>query len=239
MTKHYYQFCPVAKAAEVFAERWTPLLIRELFLGTRRFNDLRRGLPLMSPTLLSNRLKNLEEAGVVYRDKGKTGGLEYRLTQAGEALWPVIESLGAWGKQWIQKEVSHEDLDAGVLMWDIHRRLNVDRLPQHRTILRFEFIDTPIEQRTFWLVIDKGRVDLCIKVPDQHEDLCIKAPLITLTRVWLGEQALESAIRDNEIELCGDPAMAQEFRYWLAFSEFAHLDKQYNTSDERVRYMAE
>lgn len=238
MTKHYYQFCPVAKAAEVFAERWTPLLIRELFFGTKRFNDLRRGLPLMSPTLLSNRLKNLEEAGVVYRGKSASGGLEYRLTEAGEALWPVVESLGAWGKQWIQTEVKHEDLDAGVLMWDIHRRLNIDRLPQRRTLLRFEFVDTPIEQRSFWLVIDQGRVELCFKAPEQHEDLCIRTPLITLTRVWLGDQALDSAIRSNEIELSGDPTLAQEFHCWLALSEFAHLARHPNSSIEGVRHMA-
>src|SRR3954453_45254 len=124
----YGQFCPVAMAAEVLTERWTPLIVRELLCGSTRFNDLRRGVPLMSPSLLSKRLKTLERVGVVERD-----GADYRLTPAGGELRPLIEALGVWGQRWSRGDVEAKHYDASLLMWDIHRSIAMDRLPPERT----------------------------------------------------------------------------------------------------------
>jgi DNA-binding HxlR family transcriptional regulator len=128
MAKGYGQFCPVAKASEIFGERWTPLIMRELLCGSYRFNDLRRGVPLMSPSLLSQRLKTLERAGIVERRPDpENKSYEYHLTQAGQELRPVIELLGVWGQRWARKRVEPGDLDPSLLMWDIHRRLHINK----------------------------------------------------------------------------------------------------------------
>jgi DNA-binding HxlR family transcriptional regulator len=140
----YRQFCPVAKAAEIVAERWTPLVLRELLCGSRRFADLHRGVPLMSRALLTQRLRQLEDAGIVQSTpKARGRGREYALTQAGRELRPVIEQLGEWGQRWARSQLGREDLDPGLLIWDIHRRVNLDRLPERRVVVRFDFGGVP------------------------------------------------------------------------------------------------
>lgn len=228
MTRSYRQFCPVAKAAEILAERWTPLVIRELLCGSKHFNDLRRGLPLMSPSLLSQRLKYLEEQGLVERRCDATGsGSEYRLTRAGQELQPVVEELGTWGKRWVRREITQtDDLDPGLLMWDIHRRLQVDRFPERRTVLRFELTDVPTTRRFYWLVIDHGTVDICLKDPGFEVDLYIAVDLATLTGIWLGDIPLERAIRRRALELGGSPPLRRQFQHWLQLSPFAHVKRE-------------
>src|SRR5438105_10763512 len=138
----YGQFCPVAVACEVFAERWTPLILRELFAGSRRFSEIRRGMPLISRALVAQRLRHLEDAGVIQsRPAGR--GREYRLSQAGAEFHGVIEGLGAWGQRWIHGRASAENLDAMLLMWNVRRRLAVDRLPDRRVVVRFDFRGVP------------------------------------------------------------------------------------------------
>src|SRR5262245_30964469 len=162
--KGYGQFCPVAKAAEIFAERWTPLVLRELLCGSHRFSDLHRGVPLMSRTLLAQRLAQLEDAGIVRsaaRAKGR--GREYFLTPSGEEFRPVIEGLGEWGQRWARRQVSAEDLDPGLLMWDIRRRVNIDRLPDRRVVVRFDFravLRTLRRPTSFWLILEHRGVDV-------------------------------------------------------------------------------
>lgn len=227
MAKSYRQFCPVAKAAEIVAERWTPLVIRELLSGSHHFNDLRRGVPLMSPSLLSQRLKFLEDQGLVERHADPDGeGVEYRLTRAGEELLPVIEALGTWGKRWVHREVKSADLDPGLLMWDIHRRLHIDQFPVQRTVLRFELLDVPSKGRFYWLVIDRGKVDICLKDPGFEVDLYIAADVETLTMVWLGDIPLNRAIREQTIKLHGPKKLVQQFKSWLALSAFAHIERE-------------
>ena len=226
MARSYGQFCPVAKAAEILAERWTPLVIRELLCGSQRFNDLRRGVPLMSPSLLSQRLKTLEDQGLVERRDLEDGGVEYHLTRAGRALQPVVEGLGAWGKRWVRREVDSDDLDPGLLMWDIHRRLHVDRFPDQRTVLRFELTDMPSKRRFYWLVIDRGKVDICLKDPGFEVDLYIAVDLRTLTEVWLGDLALDKAIRTCALELHGSRRLTRQFRSWLQLSLFAEVERE-------------
>jgi DNA-binding HxlR family transcriptional regulator len=222
----YGQFCPVAKACEVVAERWTPLVLRELFCGSRRFNDLHRGVPLMSRSLLTRRLRELEDAGVVARRPGGQGSWEYVLTPAGEELRPVVEQLGEWGQRWARRHTAPEDLDAGLLMWDVRRRLRKERLPERRMVVRFDLRNVPRGQaakRTWWLVADRGDVDLCLKDPGFSIDLTVAADLAALTRVWTGRLAFADASRAGLLRLEGPRDLVRGFPGWLALSSFASV----------------
>jgi len=227
--KGYGQFCPVAKAAEVFAERWTPLVLRELACGSSRFSDLRRGVPLMSRTLLAQRLRQLEDAGIVRSTaKSKGRGREYFLTPAGEELRPLIDGLGEWGQRWARSQVSADDLDPGLLMWDIHRRLNVERLPAHRVVVLFDFRGVPKAWRAvrcFWLILQRSEVDLCLKDPGFEVDLVVDADLAALTKVWLGDVRLGDAMRSGLVRLAGPTALLRAFPGWLALSGFAGVER--------------
>ncbi len=221
--KGYGQFCPVAKAAEIVAERWTPLVLRELLAGTRRFNDLRRGVPLMSPSLLSRRLKELQLEGLVERRRNTDGKTwEYHLTEAGEALRPIIEGLGWWGRKWAQSNIGPEDMDPGLLMWDVSRCVRRDALPDRRTVVEFEIGDVPRNQRYWWLLVDGEDVDVCPKHPGDEVALTVAADVGTIVRVWLGEIPLRDAIRSGQIELSGSRQMVQAFPAWFTLSSFAH-----------------
>ena len=225
----YGQFCPVAKAAEIVAERWTPLVLRELLCGSRRFADLHRGMPLMSRALLVQRLQQLEHAGIVRSTpKARGRGREYALTPAGEELRPVIEQLGEWGQRWARSQLRREDLDPGLLMWDIHRRLNLDRLPERRVVVRFDFRGVPRASRcptTWWLILQRPEVDLCLKDPGFEEDLAVNADVAALTRVWMGDARLADAMRQGLIRLDGLPMYRRAFPTWLALSSFAPVPR--------------
>lgn len=226
----YGQFCPVAKAAEIVAERWTPLVLRELLSGSHTFNDLHRGVPLMSRTLLAQRLEELRDADVVERRPRARGrGWDYRLTPAGTELQPLIQTLGEWGRRWARRQVERGgDLDPGLLMWDIHRRLNVDRLPTGRTVVRFDFRSVPLGsrcKRTWWLVLEPPDVDLCLKEPGFPVDLVVEAELAALTKAWVGEVRLVDAIRAGLVRLDGPRPLVQAFPGWLALSGFAAVPR--------------
>jgi DNA-binding HxlR family transcriptional regulator len=227
--KGYGQFCPVAKGAEIFAERWTPLVLRELVCGSHRFGDLHRGVPLMSRTLLAQRLRQLEDAGIVRSEaKSKGRGREYFLTPGGEELRPLIEGLGEWGQRWARSQMSADDLDPGLLMWDIHRRLNVERLPANRVVVLFEFRAVPKAWRTtrcFWLILQRPDVDLCLKDPGYAVDLRVDADLAALTKVWMGDMRLVDAMRSALVRLDGPRLLVRAFPGWLALSEFAGVER--------------
>jgi len=225
----YGQFCPVAKAAEIVAERWTPLVLRELLCGSRRFGDLHRGLPLMSRALLAKRLAELEDAGIVRSMPRRQGrGREYHLTAAGEELRPVIDRLGEWGQRWARAQIGSGDLDAGLLMWDIHRRLDLDALPPTRVVIRFDFRGAPAAMRcprTWWLVLDRPEIDLCLKDPGFPVDGVVTADLRALTRVWMGDVPLAEALRAGSIRLDGPPPFVRAFPTWLRLSGFAGVER--------------
>ncbi|MCZ6532600.1 MAG: helix-turn-helix domain-containing protein [SAR324 cluster bacterium] len=220
--KGYGQFCPVAKAAEIFAERWTPLVLRELLAGSRRFNDLRRGVPLMSQSMLAQRLRELEWAGIVERRQG-TGkrGADYHLTPAGEELRPVIEQLGTWGYRWAQSDLKDEDLDAGLLMWDMQRRNHLDRLPPRRVVVHFRFHDAGRGKSFWWLVLEPGEVDLCLKPPGYQIDLTVECDVRTMVLVWLGDLSLAEAQRSHSLRLEGPRPLREGLPRWLALTGFA------------------
>lgn len=220
--KSYGQFCPVAKAAEIVAERWTPLVLRELLMGGRRFNEIRRGVPLMSPSLLSQRLRALERAGIVEKRAVAEGsGSKYLLTRAGEELRGVIEGLGTWGARWARSDLSPDDLDAGLLMWDMRRRLIPEKLPSRRITVEFNFPDERSPQRYYWLVLDRPEIDLCLQPPGYEADLRVTAAVAALTAVWTGDRTMASATASRDIRIEGPRELQRAFPGWLALSVFA------------------
>jgi DNA-binding HxlR family transcriptional regulator len=218
----YGQFCPVAKASEVLAERWTPLVLRELLSGSHRFNDLRRGVPLMSRSLLAKRLRELEAAGVVERRRvpGREAQ-EYFLTPAGEELRPLIDGLGAWGQRWVTHELDERDLDPSLLMWDLRRNLRSDQLPDRRAVVRFDFPNTAGPRRFWWLLVGEGDPDLCLTEPGFEVDLFVTADLGALTRFWLGRITWRQAEAAGEVELSGPSWLRRSFPRWLGRSPLA------------------
>lgn len=217
----YGQFCPVAHAAEVLARRWTLLVVRELLCGSVRFNDIHRGVPRMSRTLLSRRLTELEEAGLVERRADGDGRPEYHLTAAGEALMPVVMALGEWGKRWLRRQVRPDDLDAGLLMWDMRRRVPRERLPRRRVTLRFTFTDEPPERRHYWLVLSAAGVDLCVTDPGFGRDLEVESDVATLVRVWTGEVELARVLGSDGVRIRGRRELRDRLPEWLGLSVFA------------------
>jgi DNA-binding HxlR family transcriptional regulator len=222
--KGYGQYCPISKAAEILSERWTILVLRELLVGGRRYNDLRRGIPLISPTVLTERLKTLEKAGVLERKAGANGkGTEYAATPAGRELWPMIEQMGIWGQRWVKSKPGREDLDASFLMWDIHRSLHVDRLPRRKVVIHVEFSDGKKGARNYWLIVDDMEVDLCINDPGHEIDLQVVTEVRTFTRIWMGDLSLATARSTGLFKLLGDSALMRTMGAWLGKSHFAEV----------------
>jgi DNA-binding HxlR family transcriptional regulator len=223
MTHGYGQFCPLAKAVEVLCERWTLLVVRELVAGSRRFNDLRRGLPLISPTLLSQRLKRLAEAGVVRRRCEDDGAKVYELTQSGRELRPLVERMATWGHRWVGSQLEDDDLDVGLLMWDIRRGVDGSRFPDGRTVVQVRFDDAPDGQRDWWLMAEAGETDLCMEDPGHEVDLVIETSVRTLTAIWLCQCTLERAERNRDLRILGDRNLRRELPKWLPGSPLARL----------------
>lgn len=223
----YGQFCPVAKASELLAERWTPLVVRELLCGSHRFNDLQRGVPLMSRSLLAKRLRELERAGVVERRRGRDGrGPEYRLTEAGEELRPIIMGLGTWGQRWARGELSRKELDPRLLMWDMQRNIETDALPGHRVVVRFRFTDVDRNlPRVTWLILDRDEVDVCYRDPGFDVDLVVAGRLRTLIGVWLGDTSVVEAVGAGTLQIDGAHALTRAFPGWLRRSAFATVER--------------
>jgi DNA-binding HxlR family transcriptional regulator len=220
----YGQFCPVAMAAEIVCSRWTALVVRELLCGTTRFNELRRGVPLMSPSLLSKRLKELEEAGVIAAvPTGQQGIVEYRLTEAGEDLRPVVMSLGIWGQRWVDSSVSLKNLDPSLLMWDMRRWLDPTPLPKRRCTINFLFPEVTSAKRCWWLVVDPAvrDIDLCATNPGFEIDLYVKSSLRSMTAIWMGLTTVAREIEAGQVELIGDADVARSMQQWLGLSPFA------------------
>jgi len=219
----YGQFCPVAKTAELLAERWMPLVIRELLAGSCHFGDLRRGIPLISPAVLSQRLHELVDAGVLerIRARGRSQSVQYRLTEAGEELRPIIRAFGVWGQRWAQHELRKEEVDPKGLTWAMHRRLDLTQLPAERAVLLFEFPDAEIKLRRFWFVIDHGHVDVCLKNAGHDVDLTLVASMRTMASIYLRQVEPEAAVRSGAIVLDGSRALARAFPGWCPKSPFA------------------
>ena len=217
----YGQFCTVARGAEVLGELWTPLVVRELLCGSRRFNELHRGVPRMSATLLTQRLRKLEQMGVIERRPAK-GGWEYHLTAAGEELRPIVVGLGHWGARWIGTRLKRDQLDAGFLMWDIRRFAPMDNFPPgRRVVIHFRFTDAARGERQWWLVVENRTADLCRDDPGHELDVVVESTVRALTDVWTGESAPETEIRGGRLVVQGAGRNGQALWTWIGRSLFA------------------
>lgn len=216
----YGQFCPIAKTMEVLDERWTVLVIRELLCGSHHFNELRRGVPKMSPALLSKRLRSLVRAGLVTRsDDGNR--IRYDLTPGGRELAPVVMALGEWGMRW-RSQLGDEDLDPHLLMWDLHRNLDLAAMPSGRTVLGFRFPDVAASTRDWFVVVeDNARVDLCDFNPGYDVLVTVSASLRRLTEVWRGDVLWRDAVRSGSVQVVGPPHAVRQLPTWLKLSSFA------------------
>ncbi len=222
----YGQFCPVAMASEVLCTRWTMLVVREMLCGTTRFNELRRGVPRMSPTLLSKRLTQLEEAGVVHPERNAGGIVEYHLTEAGEELRPLVMGMGFWGQRWVESRISLRNLDPSLLMWDMRRHLKPEPLPPRRCTIQFLYPDQPEARRGWWLVIESHKVDLCQFDPGFEIDLLVTSSLRTMTAIWMGLVRIRQEMDAGHIEIEGDPAIGRSIQTWLGLSPFASAQRR-------------
>ena len=219
----YGQFCPIAKATELLGGRWTLLILRELFLGSHRYSELQRGLSRISPSLLTKRLKELERAGIVLRKPGRgRSGHDYYLTPAGKELAPLIENLAVWGMRWARGQLLDEELDVEFLMWDIQRRLQIDKLPDGETMLCFIFSD--IERyNNWWIIVRDGKVDLCTENPGLDVDLYIRSSLRSMVEVWEGDLALKTAIQNEQLRVQGSKQLAKTISTWLGINPFSDI----------------
>jgi DNA-binding HxlR family transcriptional regulator len=221
----YGQFCPVAMGAEIFAERWTPLIIRELLHGGAGFSDLHRGVPRISRNLLTQRLESLRASGIVEQVQGESEKRHlYRLTTAGRELAPVIEALGIWGYNWASKDLDDEHLDPDFLMWTLRRMVRVDALPQERVVVLFRF--RRFANRFFWLVLHRPEVDLCVDDPGYEVTLEVDATVESLARVCLGHLDFLELVKKGDIEVHGAPRHRGSLASWLGVTRFASLARK-------------
>ena len=219
----YGQFCPVAKAMELLDERWTLLVVRELLLGSRHFNDLRRGVPKMSPALLSKRLKSLARAGVVERAEidGRTA---YSLTPCGQELAEVVNALGAWGVRWIG-ELGEEDLDPHLLMWDMRRSLPIEAWPRARTTVAFQLDGVAPKTSRWWMVVADGEADVCDFDPGHEVAATVATSLRTLTRIWRGDVGWSHALLDGSVAVSGPSEVRRAIPTWIGQGSLAAVPR--------------
>lgn len=219
----YGQFCPVAKASELLGERWTLLILRELLLGSHRYSEFQRALSRISPSLLNKRLQQLQAAGIVIR-KAQPGrkGHEYFLTPAGKELAPIVETLAVWGMRWARGQLSDDELDVEFLMWDIQRRLQLDKLPDGETVFCFIFDDLQ-RHKNWWLVVHRGEVDLCTENPGKDVDLYLSSTLRDLVQVWNGDIDIAVAQDQDLLRTQGDVRLAKSLSEWLGICKYADV----------------
>jgi DNA-binding HxlR family transcriptional regulator len=218
MSVSYGQFCPVAKASEILAARWTPLIVRELMAGACSFNDIHRGVPLISRAVLVARLRELQAHGIVERrPRTKGAGVRYGLTPAGKALRTVVAALAEWGLAYTQDQIKRSDLDPGILVWGLRRRVDVSALPDRRTVLRFEFSGVPASRTKFrimWLILGRSSVDVCLKDPGFAVDLTLRGNIRDYIDVYLGHVRWKDAA-GTALQLDGDRRIAKALPVWL------------------------
>jgi DNA-binding HxlR family transcriptional regulator len=217
--RSYAQYCPIAKASEILGDRWTLLIVRELLGGASGFNELQRGLPGISRSVLTERLRSLERAEIVERRTGPKGRtLEYRLTLAGRDLEPVVQAMGEWGVTWSFTDPRPEELDPDLLIVWMARHVDRARLPADRTVIKFEFRNPA---KRYWLVLEPTDVSVCLQHPGFDVDLEVIADTATLYRVYLGRAELRDALRTRKLTVSGPQALQRAFGRWFAWSAFA------------------
>ena len=220
--KTYGQFCPVAKAAEIFAERWTPLIIRELLMGSRKFSELEIGMCHIPRSLLAQRLRSLEAAGVLKRKTDGNGKRpEYHLTEAGADLFDVVRGLGEWGQKWVNHDIGAADVDPALLVWDMHRRVNLELLPEKRVVVQIDFHGAA--KGTYWLLLERPEPSVCMQDPGFDVDLFVSADTVAIHRVWMGMISLAECVDEGLIEFDGLTAHIKAFPKWFKLSIFSDV----------------
>ncbi len=223
----YGQYCPLAMASEFLCNRWTLLIFRELLFGSTNFNDISRGVPRMSRTLLSTRLKELVQIGLITRhEKRSTGQIEYALTQAGQALEPIVFTMASWGQEWLETEPSLENIDASFLMWDIRRNMNIHPVLPDPFIVYFFLTDVAENKSEHWLIFENNEIDLCYINRGFSVDVKIEVSARKLTRIWMGWDDFDLAIKDKLLRLSGNKEYTDIAALWLGSSSIAHIEKR-------------
>lgn len=214
----YGQYCPISRAADLLGERWTLLVVRELLLGSTRFNELQRGLSKMSPSLLTKRLKELEDAGVLYKKKiNGQKGYEYFLTSSGQALEPIVMSLAKWGLDWMEQQFSDDELDLEYLMQNIARQLETKSPVTSQTVLKFFFTDAS-DYKNWWLLVGDQKVDICTKDPGNEPDAYITTTARCMIDVWMLNKSWRQATREGELKVSGTPSLCNQLPDWIGYS---------------------
>lgn len=222
--KSYGQFCPVAKAAELFCERWTPLIVRDLAAGAMRFSELHRGVPLMSPTLLSRRLKQLEAEGIVERRRAPTGNTwTYHLTSAGVEFAPLVEGLGVWGQRWARRQLAEHEVDLGLLVWGLERSVDPDAFGARRSVVQLRFTDQPAGKDLWWFVNQDGGCELCLHDPGFEVDLHLACTLPDMIYIVRGDLSLPRALDSDRLEAIGPARARRALGRWLNLSPLTKI----------------
>jgi DNA-binding HxlR family transcriptional regulator len=226
MKRGYGQYCPLALAAELLCERWTILVVSRLLDGCAQFNEIHRGIPRISPSLLSQRLAELERAGLVVREPAAKGkARRYAVTDAGRELEPIIMDLAAWGQRW-SRDMTHDDLDPAFLAWSMHRRIDTGRMPPGRTVIELEFTGAPRDCRRFWLVHEDGRVEMCLKHPGFEVDLRVLSDIRVFVEAWRGIRNLRTEIGAGRVRVLGPARLCRQFPAWLQLSQLSPFPRK-------------
>ena len=234
MSHSYGQYCPLALATELLCRRWTVLVVSRLIDGCTTFSAIHRGVPRISPSLLSTRLAELEHAGIARRRKlPRQRGYSYHLTEAGRELEPIVTQMAIWGQHYA-RDMTGEDLDPAFLAWSMHLRLDGEAMPPGRTVLEFEFRGAPRDCQRFWLVNDDGKIDMCLKHPGFDTDLLVRADLKRFVETWRGFPNLDNEIRRGHIRLSGPPALKRGLREWLLLSSLAPYERRRSGAERRM-----
>lgn len=226
MARGYGQYCPLALAAELLCERWTLLVVSRLIDGCTRFNEIHRGVPRISATLLTKRLADLEHAGLIVRrplDRGR--GYAYELTEAGKELEPIIMDLAIWGQRWSRDMVT-DDLDPAFLAWSMHTRLNTQAMPKGRTVIEFEFSGIDEGFARFWLINTDGKVEMCLKHPGFEIDVKVMSDIRRFVEAWRGFRSMRDEIAQGAIRLEGPSTLRRAFPDWLLLSALSQFPRQ-------------
>ncbi|MEM7705498.1 MAG: helix-turn-helix domain-containing protein [Pseudomonadota bacterium] len=234
MNKGYGQYCPLALAAEILSQRWTILVISRLIDGCTRFNEIHRGLPRMSPTLLTKRLAELENAGLVKRQKERgRDRYRYLLTPSGEELEEIVMQMAVWGQRWA-RDMTTDDLDPAFLAWSMHLRLDTSVMPPGQTVMEFRFSGSPEQLDRFWLVKQADTVQMCLRDPGLEVDLLVRADLRRFIETWRGFRNLRKEIRSGRIKLAGPKELKNSFPHWLQLSTLAPYKRQRSGRERRL-----
>lgn len=223
--KSYGQFCPVAQALDVVGDRWTLLVIRELLSGSRRFGEILNGVRRIPRSVLVGRLEHLERAGLVRRTSGAQGN-EYDATEAARALEVIVIGLGRWSRHWAHRKIRDDELDPTLLLWDMQRRIDADAAPDELVVVRFDFRHRERGFLRYWLKIERGRGELCMKHPGIDESVVVHTTPRTLIEVWMGHRAFAEALRSGDVSIEGPRELARALPSWFRLNVFVQLDAE-------------